>query len=88
MHDKALVIRDDKKKFKDVGDVLAVARAEGKRLFKTHENVGVLRLFFDADVGWIAIIRCHSADAGCSKTLGVSKGEKELENENKGENRV
>ena len=74
MLDKALVIRDDKSKFKDLGDVLAVARSEGKRLFKTSENVSVVRVFFDVEVGWIAVVRCPLADAGCSKTLVVSKG--------------
>jgi hypothetical protein len=76
MLDKALVIRDDKNKFKDLGDVLAIARSEGKKLFKTHENVFVVRLFFDVEVGWIAVVRCSLADAGCSKALVVSKGRK------------
>jgi hypothetical protein len=75
MPDKALVIRDDKGKFKDLGDVLAVARSEGKRLFKTKENVLVVRLLFDVEVGWIAVVRC-SAIAGCSSALVVSEGEK------------
>ena len=55
--DRALVIRDDKGKFKDVGDVVAVARCEGKKCFKTEENVKVIRIFFDAEVGWIAVVR-------------------------------
>jgi len=76
MPDKALIIRDDKGKFKDVGDVLAIARAEGKKLFKTHENVVVVRVFFDVEVGWIAVVRCPSAIAGCSRSLVVSGGEK------------
>jgi hypothetical protein len=76
MPDKALVIRDDKGKFKDIGDVLAVARSEGKRLFKTKENISVVRLFFDVEVGWIAVVRCSSIIAGCSSTLVVSEGEK------------
>jgi len=76
MFDKALVIRDDKNKFKDLGDVLAVARSEGKKLFKTHENVFVVRLFFDVEVGWVAVVRFPLADAGCSKKLVVSKGRK------------
>ncbi len=76
MPDKALVIRDDKGKFKDVGDVLAVARSEGKKLFKTHENVVVVRVFFDFEVGWIAVVRCPLADAGCSSPLVASGGEK------------
>ena len=32
-------IRDDKDKFKDVEDVVKVARALGQKVFKTHENV-------------------------------------------------
>jgi hypothetical protein len=87
MPDKALVIRDDKGKFKDVGDVLAVARAEGKKLFKTRENVIVVRVFFDGEVGWIAVVRCPLY-AGCSSPLVVSGGEKELENGSKRKNRV
>lgn len=72
MSEKAIVIRDDKGKFKDVGDVLAIARAEGKKLFKTHENVLVVRLFYDGELGWIAVIR----QPGCSNTADVSGGEK------------
>ena len=75
MPDKALVIRDDKGKFKDVGDVLAIARAEGKKLFKTKENVSVVRMFFDVEVGWIAVVRCPT-ETGCSNSLVVSGGEK------------
>jgi len=78
MLDKALVIRDDKGKFKDVGDVLAIARAEGKKLFKTKENVLVVRVFYDFEVGWIVVVRCPLAinEAGCSNSLVVSEGEK------------
>jgi len=75
MPDKALVIRDDKGKFKDVGDVLAVARTEGKKLFKTHENVLVVRMFYEREVGWIAVVR-FPPNAGCSNALVVSEGEK------------
>jgi len=76
MPDKALVIRDDKEKFKDLGDVLAIARAEGKKLFKTRENVFVVRVFFDGEVGWIAVVRYPLVEAGCSNALVVSGGEK------------
>ena len=55
--DKALVIRDDQGKFKDVGDVVAIARAEGKKVFHTDQNVKVIRLFWDQEVGWIAVVR-------------------------------
>ena len=76
MPDKALVIRDDHEKFRDIGDVLAVARSEGKKLFKTRENVSVVRLFFDVEVGWIAVVRFPQAVVGCSNALVVSEGEK------------
>jgi hypothetical protein len=59
-----------------VGDVLAVARTEGKKLFKTREGVLVVRMFFDVEVGWIAVVRCPSTNAGCSSSLVVSEGEK------------
>ena len=88
MLDRALVIRDDKGKFKDVGDVLAVARAEGKKLFKTHENVAVVRVFFDGEVGWIAVVRFPLAEAGCSNLAGVSGGEKRMKNGSERENRL
>jgi hypothetical protein len=87
MPDKALIIHDDKRKFKDLGDVLAVARAEGKKLFKTHENVAVVRLFFDVGVGWIAVVRCP-LNGGCSNSLVVSGGEKEVKNDSERENRI
>lgn len=76
MPDKALVIRDDKGKFKDVGDVVAVARSQGKTLFKTKENVYVIRVFFDGVVGWIAVVSLSPLNVGCSKSLVVSGGEK------------
>ena len=59
---------------------MADARAEGKKLFGTHENVAVVRLLFDGEVGWIAVIRSSEA-AGCSGLLGVSRGEKKQKNE-------
>jgi len=73
---KALVIRDDKNKFKDLGDVLAVARAEGKKLFKTHENVYVLRVFFDWVVGWTVVVSLSPLNVGCSNKLAVSREKK------------
>ncbi len=78
MSEKALVIRDDKGKFKDVGDVLAVARAEGKKLFRTKENVYVLRVFFDWVVGWTVVVSLSPLNAGCSNTAGVSGGKEKI----------
>lgn len=43
---KAFVIRDDKGKFKDLEDVVRIARALGKQYFKVKENiVKVLRIW-------------------------------------------
>jgi len=41
---RALVIRDDKNKFRDLEDVVKVARALGQQVFKTREHVRVLRI--------------------------------------------
>jgi hypothetical protein len=80
MPDKAMVIRNDKNKFQDLGDVLAIARAEGKKLFKTHENILVVRMFYDGEVGWIAVVRYPAeANVGCSNPLAVSGKRKEVE---------
>jgi cupin superfamily acireductone dioxygenase involved in methionine salvage len=54
--DRALVIKDDQGKFKDVGDVVAIARAEGKKALHTDQKVKVIRLFWDQEVGWIAVV--------------------------------
>jgi len=55
---KALVIRDDQHKFRDVGDIVAIARSEGKKLFHTDGNIRVIRIvFLDEEVGWIAVVR-------------------------------
>lgn len=39
---KALIVKPNTRSDWDIGDVLAVARSEGKKLFKTHENVRVI----------------------------------------------
>jgi uncharacterized protein YxjI len=62
---KALVIRDDEGKFTDVGDVVQIARAEGKKIFKTQEKVLVMRLFFERDIGWIAVVGCSGSQVEC-----------------------
>jgi hypothetical protein len=54
---KALVIRDDKGRFKDVEDVVRVARALGQQVFKTHENVCVKRIYGpDPEIGYVAVV--------------------------------
>jgi hypothetical protein len=51
---KALVLRDDKNALKDLGDVLAVARSQAKRVLRTHSEVRVVDLI-RASYGWIAV---------------------------------
>jgi hypothetical protein len=53
---KALVIRDDKKRFKDLGDVIAVARAEGQKLFKTRERVNVVECFYSFHEYYVVVV--------------------------------
>lgn len=79
MLDKSLVIRDDKDKFKDLGDVLAVARSQGKMLFRTKENVFVKRVSRDFELGWIAVVSLQPLNVGCSNSAGCKLGEKRNE---------
>jgi len=71
---KAVVISDNEAKLEDVGDVLAVARSLGKKLFKTNGKVYVKRLFFVVDMYcWVAII---SDCPVVADSLVVSEGKK------------
>ena len=54
---------------KDLGDVVKIARSEGKRLFKTRENVRVVWAH-ETPHGWAVVVQL-----GSSKTLVVSGGE-------------
>ena len=60
---KAVVIGDEQGKLQDVGDVLAVARSLGKQVFKTDRAVYVRRLFFDPEIGWVAVVADSLAQA-------------------------
>jgi len=60
---KALVIGNEKGELQDVGDVLAVARSLGKQVFKTHKAVYVLRVWFDPELGWVAVVADSLAQA-------------------------
>lgn len=70
---KALVIQDSERKFRDLGDVLAVARAEGKKIFKCQTGINVVRVWRDEVVGWVVVI---CPDEGRSSPLVVSGGVK------------
>ena len=66
---KALVVRPPKRNDVDVGDILAIARAEGKRLFKTRENIQVIDLI-NRPYGWVVVIQFGcSQDAGCKRGM-------------------
>jgi len=72
---KALVIHDDQRKFSDLGDVVAIARAEGQKLFHTSEKVKVIRIF-ECDNYYVAVV---SFEFGCSEAAGVSGGNKKID---------
>lgn len=61
---KAVVVGDERGKFEDIGDVLAVARSLGKQVFKTREAVFVVRLYgpYPA-IGWVAVVADSLAQA-------------------------
>lgn len=69
---KALVISDDAGRLKDLGDVLAIARSEGKKLFHTCENVGVVDLFKSFYAGKTLYIVVVEFKGGCSGGFGVN----------------
>lgn len=75
MH-KAFVIRDDKGKFRDLEDVVKIARALGQQAFKTHENVCVVKVLGPfREIGYLAVVRGPDK-SGCSNPLDVRGREK------------
>lgn len=70
---KALVISDDAGRLRDLGDVLAVARAEGKKLFHTEQNVAVLDVFKTFIAGKIVYVVVVEW-SGCSVGAVVASG--------------
>lgn len=66
---KALVIQDDKKRFEDLGDVIAIARAEGQKLFHTRERVQVREVFISSMGYYVVVV---SFSSGCSEAAGAS----------------
>ena len=70
---KALVISDDAGRLRDLGDVLAVARAEGKKLFHTEQNVAVLDVFKTFIAGRLVYVVVVES-SGCSGGAVVAPG--------------
>jgi len=56
----------------DLGDILAIARAQGKKLLRTNERVRVLELERKG-YGYVAFV----VKAGCSNSLEVNEKIKE-----------
>lgn len=67
---KALIVKPQDRSDWDMGDVLAVARSVGKKLFKTHENVRVVWVC-ESPYGYVVIIE------GCIHPSGCKMGENE-----------
>jgi len=49
----------------DMGDILAIARAEAKKLLKIHSNVRIMRLEYMPPWGFVAVADGCSRHAGC-----------------------
>ena len=55
---KAFVIHDSKHKFKDLEDVVKVARALSRQAFRTKERVFVKRIFQDPELEcYVALVQ-------------------------------
>jgi len=68
---KALLVKPQARLDWDMGDVLAVARSVGKKLFKTRENVRVVWVH-ETVYGYVVII-----ENGCNHPSGCKMGENE-----------
>jgi hypothetical protein len=66
---KALVVKVPNRSDWDLGDVLAIARSEGKKLFKTNENVRVVWIH-ETLYGHVVLIclGCNQ-NAGCKREV-------------------
>lgn len=72
---KALVIRDDKHKFKDLEDVVKVARALGQQAFKTRENVLVKKIWGpDPSFGYVVLVESRTNRPDVRLRKGVGNG--------------
>lgn len=67
---KALIVKAPDRDDWDLGDVLAIARSEGKKLFKTDENMRVLWMH-ETPYGHVVIIA-----NGCNQNAGCKRGSK------------
>lgn len=61
---KALIVKPQTRSDWDMGDVLAVARSVGKKLFKTNENIRVLWTC-ESPYGHVVIIEGCIQPSGC-----------------------
>jgi len=63
-----MIIKAPKRSDWDIGDILAIARSEGKKLFKTRENVRVVWMH-ETPYGHVVIITL-----GCNQDPGCKGG--------------
>lgn len=68
---KALIVKPPLRGDWDFGDILAVARSEGKKLFRTDENVRVVWIN-ESPYGYVVIVAlgCNQ-EAGCKREDGL-----------------
>lgn len=69
---KALIVKPQPRSDSDLGDVLALARAVGKKVLKTDENIRVLWVH-ESPYGYVVIVEGCSQLHGCN---GEDKNEK------------
>lgn len=65
---KAMVVKVPNRSDWDLGDILAIARSEGKKLFKTKENVRVVWMC-ESPYGYVVIM-----GLGCNQEAGCKHG--------------
>jgi len=53
---RALVIKNDNQKFRDLEGVVRVARALGQQVLKTHEHVRVTQIWHDSEYDYAVVI--------------------------------
>jgi hypothetical protein len=70
---KALVVELDERK-KDLGDVIAIARSQARKMFRTNGSVRVLRIDYDARGFYVVVVELLRNGSGVVATpLGCKR---------------
>ena len=56
---KALIVELDKRQ-KDLGDVIAIARSQARKMFRTNSSVRVLRIDYDVRGFYVVVVELDS----------------------------